>query len=405
MSRRSNRSLDGSTPVITGLGAVSSIGIGAEVFWEAVQAGTSGARPVRSFDTEGLRNRIGCEVQEPLPDPPGNGNGDGMPRASRLAVAAAAETLVNAGLEADAIDALCVGTTMGELPDIESELAHLDDPASARASGRVLQVNFARRIAAALGVSGPALTVATSCSAGNIAIFRAADLIREGSAERVLAGGADAFSRVAFIGFSRMRAMAPERCSPFAAGRRGMLLGEGSAFLALESLSSARARGARIYAAVLGYGLSCDAHHIATPESKGRGAAAAIGGALADAGLDTGDVDYVCAHGTGTQANDLAESRACRTIFGDGQPYISSLKALLGHPLGAASALEAVASVLSLRDQRLIPAWHVDQPDDRCGVRLPLPDNDRRPPRLDVVLSNAFAFGGNNSCLALERCS
>jgi 3-oxoacyl-[acyl-carrier-protein] synthase II len=269
----------------------------------------------------------------------------------------------------------------------------------------ILSTGFATRIARAIGIPGPALTVATSCSAGNIAIFRAMDMIGAGTHSRVLAGGADAFSELAFIGFSRMRAMAPERCTPFSLDRKGMLLGEGAAFLVIESLRSARARGARIYAALAGYGLSCDAHHIATPDASGRGAAAAIGAALRTAGLEPSAVDYVSAHGTGTPANDLGESRACRTVFAEHRPYVSSLKALVGHALGAASALEAVACVMSLRDQQLVPAWNVDTPDPDCPVRLPLPDRAAAPARLEVMLSNAFAFGGNNSCLALRHLS
>jgi 3-oxoacyl-[acyl-carrier-protein] synthase II len=292
---------------------------------------------------------------------------------------------------------------MGDLPEIERQLGRAgkdgDDP---RLQGTIGS-NLADRIASALGVRGPSLTLGTSCSAGNLAICRAADLIRAGRRSRLLAGGTDAFSRLAFIGFSRMRAMAPERCTPFSRERRGMLLGEGAAFLVVESLASARERGARIYAVLAGYGLSCDAHHVATPDASGRGAAAAMRLALESGGLEPGAVDYICAHGTGTHANDLAESRACRLVFGDRVPYISSLKALLGHALGAASAIEAVASVLALSEQRLIPAWNVDQPDPECGVPLPLPGAANGTAPIDLVLSNAFAFGGNNSCLALHR--
>lgn len=397
---------DSRLPVVTGLGVVSPVAVGTDRFWEAVLAGRSGARPVRSFDTAELRNHIGCEIDDAwLPPPPPEG-ADGRPpsRTVRLAAAAGAEALEAAGLAAAEVELVCVGTTMGELPDLEPRLGAVGAPENAAEVASTIHGNFAARVAAALAVEAPALTVATSCSAGNIALVRAADLIRDGRVERALAGGADAFSRLAFIGFSRMRGMAAETCRPFADGRQGMLLAEGAGFLVLESLAAARRRGATVLASIAGYGLSCDAFHVATPAPHGRGAAVAMQRAMAAAGLRPDEVDYVSAHGTGTVQNDLAESGACRAVFGDHRPWVSSLKALLGHSMGAASALEAVAAVLSLRHQRLLPAWNVERQDPRCDVRLPLPgDGANDGERIDCVLSNAFAFGGNNSCLVLRQ--
>jgi 3-oxoacyl-[acyl-carrier-protein] synthase II len=391
-------------PVITGCGVVSPIGIGAAAFWSAVQSGAAGARPVRAFDSSAMRNHVGCEVDDARLDAAAGAAGfQQLPRASRLAAVAAVEALQAAGLAAEEVDGLYVGTTLGNLPEIETELAGVARGIGSTAAAATLGRDFASGIAQAIGICGATLTVATSCSAGNVALCRAADAIAAGSHRRLLAGGADGFSRLAFVGFSRMRAMAATSCTPFARGREGMLLGEGAGFLLLESRRSARARGAPILAAVAGYGLSCDACHLATPDLSGRGAASAIGQALESAGLAPRDVDYVSAHGTGTLANDLAEGRACQAVFGDDQPYISSLKALTGHSLGAASALEAVAAVLSLRDQLLIPAWNVAAPDPQCGVRLALPEDLGGAATLDVILSNAFAFGGNNSCVALRR--
>lgn len=385
-------------PVITGLGAVCSIGVGAEEFWRGVLEGRQGAREVRSFDVSGLRNRFGCEVDETALD----GVAPGAPRATRLGAVAVTEALAHSGLDPADVDGLCAGTTMADLPEVEDRLSEVDSEATVSAVAPLVEGNFAGRIAAAGGVAAPAITVATSCSAGNVAIFRAVDLIRTGQASVVLAGGADAFSRLAFVGFSRMRAMAPEVCAPFCRDRQGMLLGEGAAFVAVESLASARRRGARVYAEIAGYGLSCDAYHIATPAPDGRGAAAAMGRALTDAGLAAEEVGYISAHGTGTRQNDLSEARACRRMMGEHRPYVSSLKALVGHCLGAASALEAVACVLSLRDQTLIPAWNVGSPDEDCDVDLPSPDDVPAGGRLRVILNNGFAFGGNNSCLALR---
>lgn len=397
MSSRSSRS-DDHAPVITGLGVVSAIAVGAEEYWRAVLEGRLGARPIRSFDVSAMRNQIGCEIDDSQLPP----SVAGVPRATRLGAAAAAEALADAGLEPEDVGAVCAGTTMGDLPEVEDRLTDTARPETSARVAPLMNGNFAGRIAERAGVAAPGITVATSCSAGNISIFRAADLVHSRQATAVLAGGADAFSRLAFIGFSRMRAMATDRCSPFAHRRQGMMLGEGAGFVVVEPAAAARARGAHVYAEIAGYGLSCDAYHIAAPAPDGRGAAAAMRLALTDAGLMPEDVDYISAHGTGTQNNDLAESRACHEVFGEHRPYISSLKALVGHCLGAASALEAVASVLSLRDQRVIPAWNVEQQDERCDVRLPLPGEVDGHQRLRVVISNGFAFGGNNSCLVLR---
>ncbi|HXO42089.1 MAG TPA: beta-ketoacyl-[acyl-carrier-protein] synthase family protein [Thermoanaerobaculia bacterium] len=386
-------------PVVTGLGVVSSIGAGVERFWAAVQAGTSSARPVQGFSTAGLRNHYGCEI-----DDRELAGYESLPRASRLAAIAASEALDHARLLPEEVGGLCVGTTMGDLPEVERELGEAVGERWECRLRETVGAHFGERIAAAVGVrGGPVVTLATSCSAGNLAICRAVDLIRAGRLPSLLAGGADAFSHLAFLGFSRMRAMAPERCTPFSRQRKGMLLGEGAAFLVLESLAAAQARGAEILGAVVGYGLSCDAYHVATPDPTGRGAAQAIRLALRSGGLAAERVSYICAHGTGTPANDLAESRACRQVFTDRVPPLSSVKALIGHALGGASAIEAAASVMSLRQQRLIPAWHVDEPDPECGVPLALPGGEADPGAIDLVLSNAFAFGGNNSCIALGR--
>lgn len=385
-------------PVITGLGVASSIGIGIEPFWRSLLAGVQGAHPVRAWSPGALplRNTISCEIADE--DLPALRHAADLTRASALGAHAAMEALSMAGIESRAVDALCVGTTMGDLPAIEDALGRGADPEQvARISSR----SFGERIARAVGVAAPAFTVGTSCSAGNLAIFRAAALVRSGRATCVLAGGADAFSKLAFIGFARMRAMAPAHCTPFAKDRKGILLGEGAGFVMVETRGSAERRQASIYAAIAGFGLSCDAHHLSTPAPNGRGATAAMIAALEDAAISPRDVDYVAAHGTGTPHNDAAESRACGTVFAHHRPYVSSVKALIGHTLGAASAIQAVACALSLHDQRIVPAWNVEVQDPACDVLLPLPGQiDARPVR--VVVSNGFAFGGNNSCLVLR---
>jgi 3-oxoacyl-[acyl-carrier-protein] synthase II len=386
-------------PVITGFGVISSIGLTASAFWEGLLAGRHGARPVQRFQTGKLRNIVACEIDDPSLDEPAGA--DGLSRASRIAERAASEAIAHAGLEAAGIDALTVGTTMGDLPAYENTFGAAASPVLDTSS---TEGSFAAGVGLSMGITGPATTLVTSCSAGNLAIFHAAELVASGRARRVVAGGSDAISQLAFVGFSRMRAMALERCRPFDKNRTGILLGEGAGFIVVESRASAEARGARIYAQIAGRGLSCDAHHLSTPAGDGRGALAAMRLALAEAGATPAEVGYVAAHGTGTPHNDVAEAKACVTLFGAHRPYVSSLKALIGHTLGAASAIQAVACLLAMRDQRVPPAWHVDTPDPACDVALP-PPGCRPAKPLSLTISNGLAFGGNNSCLALRAVS
>lgn len=394
------------TAFVSGLGVLSPIGSGVESFWQAIQSGKSSARPIKSFDTSEFRTHIGCEVRNRQLNESANDQERSLPRASRLAAVAARNALEDSLLTPNEVDALIIGTTSADLPEIEDRLlsAHQQSE-SQNWVHRLVRGSFSRRVATAIQIEAPAQTVVTACAAGNLAISRGLDLIRSGAAERVLVGGADAFSRLAFIGFSRLRGMASEACQPFDTNRGGMLLGEGAAFLMLESEASLSARGAKPRAQILGYGLSCDAHHVAVPAPDGRGATQAIRRALSDSGVDATEVDYVSAHGTGTKQNDLAESKACNNAFSETKPFVSSLKALTGHCLGAASAIEAAACVLSLQQQKLIPAWNIEDLDPNCDVNVPLPNTTAVDQKLSIVASNAFAFGGNNSCVMFaEAC-
>jgi 3-oxoacyl-[acyl-carrier-protein] synthase II len=242
-----------------------------------------------------------------------------------------------------------------------------------------------------------------ACSAGNYAIGSGLDLIRQGEVEAVLAGGSEAFSESAFAGFSRLGAMSPDVCRPFDRNRRGLLLGEGAGFLVLESEAAARRRGARPLARILGYGLSCDAHHITAPHPEGEGAASCMAAAIEDAGLSPAQVDYICCHGTGTRHNDAIEARAIRRVFREAANRVaaSSIKALTGHMMGAASAVEAVACVWVLREGILPPTWHLEEQDPECDLDV-IP-NAPREAAVEIALNNSYAFGGNNACLALGR--
>jgi 3-oxoacyl-[acyl-carrier-protein] synthase II len=389
--------------VITGLGVVSPVGGDPATFWASLLTGRSGAAEVFSFDASAFPVRLGCEVRgfdlESKRLPPSG-------RASLLAAGAGRQALAQAGLSGEALTGigLCVGTTMGESCWLEAW-----EPADVRAGpGAVPAEELVRSgpdqvghdIAAELGLGGRVTVLAGACAAGNYALGQALDLVRLGRAESVLAGGTDAFSRVAFTGFARLGALATEACRPFSADRDGLVLGEGAAMLVVESAAAAAARGAEPLAEICGIGLSGDAFHIVSPDPGGRGAARAMVAALLDAGVEPGEVGYVSAHGTGTPANDRAEVAAARTVFGPDGPPMSSIKALTGHGLGAASALEAVACVLALREQLVPPTWNFTTQDPDCAWDV-IP-NEPRELLLDVVLSNAYAFGGCNASVVLR---
>lgn len=243
--------------------------------------------------------------------------------------------------------------------------------------------------------------IPTACSAGNYAISYAADLLRSGKADVMVAGGADPFSRIAFTGFSRLFALAPEKCQPFDKNRQGTLVGEGAGVLILEPLESARARNATIYAEVLGYGLSCDGHHMTIPETEG--IRRVMRRALEDSDIKPEDVDYISAHGTGTPANDRAECAAIHDVFGsyaDTLP-VSSIKSMLGHTMGAASALEAIACVLAVFHDQVPPTINFETPDPECDVDC-VP-NSSRYHQTRIALNNSFAFGGNNASIVFTK--
>jgi 3-oxoacyl-[acyl-carrier-protein] synthase II len=250
-----------------------------------------------------------------------------------------------------------------------------------------------------LGLHGEALTISTACAAGNYAIGYAYDLIQLGEAECMLCGGADAMSRKSFSGFYRLGAIAPRACQPFDKNRKGILTGEGSGMLLLESLDGARARGAAIYGEVLGYGLTCDANHPVAPDRKS--IADCIRLAHRNAGIQPGDVDYISAHGTGTQANDQTETAAIREVFGPAPPPTSSIKSMLGHTMGAASALSSVACAIAMKDGFIPPTINHDEDDPNCLIDC-VP-NRARPADLRIVQNNAFAFFGNNAILIMKR--
>ncbi|HWR98352.1 MAG TPA: beta-ketoacyl-[acyl-carrier-protein] synthase family protein [Candidatus Methanoperedens sp.] len=389
---------------ITGLGAVTPLGATVAAFWSALLAGRCGCRRVEAFDITGQRTEIGCEVPGFEPSAtPGRPGG----RATALAAAAAAEALAQAGFAGrhpyppERVGA-CIGTTMGEIRVLETHLERELRPQAGSPPAPPLAGYPCSRItegvAARFGLAGPNFVVPDACAAGNYALAVARDLILEGEADAMVVGGVDPYSRVAHTGFNRLLAVSPDRCRPFDAQRRGIIPGEGAGILVLESERGARDRGVAILAFLLGCGLTCDAGHMTNPDPTGAGLARAISLALAESGLAPADVDWVSAHGTGTPANDLAETQGIKRAFGERARAVpvSSIKSMIGHTMGAASALEAVASVMAIRAGAIPPTINLEHPDPECD--LDWVPNRARNADVRVVLSNSMAFGGINAC-------
>lgn len=369
-------------------------------FWLGLTLGEPRFREVSLFPTESLPYHLAAEIG---PWTPGHARLDGdrvaVSRVAEFALAALDEALADAGAAGVHPERILVGTTVGDVSDREQRLRTVMGAGGALGDASGVDETLRSTLSAHLGGAVPTELFVTACAAGNLAVIRGAQLIAAGSADLVVCGGAEALSRLAFLGFSRMRGMARQGCRPFDSARDGMLLGEGAAFLVLEAAEHARARGAAVRATIPGYGITCDARHPTSPDPTGDGVARAMRSALA--GTRPCEVTYVSAHGTGTQQNDAAEAAAYRQVFTDRRPPISSIKALIGHALGAASAIEAVACVLAIDHQRLIPQWGVDQAAAVPGVHLVDPQVDTAT-SIEFVLNNAFAFGGNNTCVGFR---
>lgn len=395
--------------VVTGIGVITSVGIGKDAFWNAIINGKSGITEITSIDTSAYKCHRGGEVKNFNPE-------DFIPkrkikflgRCSQLAIAAASLALKDAQLPYKKTVrremGVIIGTTTGERP--------LEELVSAWAKGglkdidrtKVLQASV-NNISANVGIEFKAMgqnyLIPTACAAGNYAIGYGFDLIKSGDLNFALVGGADAFSTVAFTGFQRIYAMAPDVVRPFDKNRKGMMQGEGAGILLLESYNSALKRNAKIYAEILGYGLYCDAYHTTAPDPKG--IARVMEKALYETRLTYKDVDYICAHGTGTIPNDKAECEAIKNVFKERykEVMVSSIKSMLGHPMGAASAIEAAACCLSVQNDIVPPTINYETPDPECDIDC-VP-NKARKVTVRIVLNNGFAFGGNNACVVIGK--
>ncbi len=405
--------------VVTGIGAVTPLGESAAEFWEGLKAGRSGVGPMTLADPTDYPCRIAGEVTGFDPERYfEKREARRLARFSQLAMAAASEAMAMAGLSAANVDAERIGVYLGNgnggFPTIDESMRVLVERGGMRMSPfffpMILPNMAAANVSRLFGARGPSSTITTACAASTQSIGDAAEAIRRGAADVMIAGGAEAgISQLGLAGFCVMRALStrnddPEGASrPFDAGRDGFVPAEGAGILILEALDRALRRDAPILAEVAGYGASSDASHQFQPDEDGAGAARAIRWALEDAGVAPNEVDYINAHGTSTPLNDASETLAIKRAFGDaayGIP-ISSTKSMIGHALGGAGGMEAVACVQTIRDGVIHPTINYEEPDPACD--LDYAPNEARRADVNVALSNSFGFGGQNACLLLRR--
>jgi 3-oxoacyl-[acyl-carrier-protein] synthase II len=401
------------------MGAMTPLGETPEEYWKNLAAGTSGVGPMTLCDPEGYPCQISGEVSGFDPNTYiGNKEGRRMARFTQLAVAAALQAVENASYDISKDDPYRVGVLLGNgnggFPTLEENCRILADRGGMRMSPFFFPMILPNMAAAAVsryvGAHGYNSTATTACAASNQALGEALAVIRRGTADVMIAGGSEAgISLLGLSGFAVMRALStrndePEKASrPFDAGRDGFIPSEGSVIMVLESLDHALGRGANILAELAGFGSTSDAGHPVQPEESGSSAAAAMQLALADAGVELEQVDYINAHGTSTPLNDALETVAIKRLFGD-LAYkipISSTKSMIGHSLGAAGSLDAAACIKTITEATIHPTVNLDDPDPDCD--LDYVPNQARPADVQVALSNAFGFGGQNACLVFRK--
>ncbi|MFG2291148.1 beta-ketoacyl-[acyl-carrier-protein] synthase family protein [Streptomyces sp. NPDC048595] len=395
---------------VTGLGAVSSLGLGHRALTAAIRTAQSGIGPIEQFDADGFEHTLAGEVRDfTAHEHLRRTDAARWGRSGQFAAAAARMAVDDAGLSAGQLPAQrtasCFGTTNGEAQVLE----HLTGQWITRggagldvdAAGQVDAGRIAAAVAAELDLGGPALTLGTACAASNYAIGYGFDLIADGEADAVLCGGADASNRATHAGFHRLGALAQDLPRPFDEHRDGIVTAEGGVALLLEPLDAARARGAHLYAEVLGYGMTCDAKHMTNPDAAS--IAECIRRAHHHAGIKPEEVDYICAHGTGTRANDSTEVAALRETFGDRLPPVSSIKSMLGHTMGAAAGFGALICCAALDEGFLPPSATVRHTDPALGPDLDCVPNTAREASLRIAQNHGFAFGGNNAVTVFAK--
>jgi nodulation protein E len=395
---------------ITGLGIISPLGLNLEENWKSLSEGRAAIGPIKGADCSTLRFKNGAEVTgyDPLKHFPG-GKDAYIDRFAQFSVVAAREALRNSGLELTPelreLSAIVCGSAVGGQAAIEAGFQDLWVEGRGRVHPLTIPKTMsnagASHIAMDMGMSGPTYTVSTACSSANHAIGQAFRLVRDGEADVAMTGGSEAMFSIGMLkAWEAMRVIAPDTCRPFSKDRRGMILGEGGAMMVLEPMDAAKARGAKIFAEICGFGMTADAHHLTQPAVHGP--ARAMRGALREAGLGPEAIGYINAHGTGTPGNDPVESSAIREVFGAHADKIgvSSTKSMHGHALGAAGALEAIATILALYHGILPPTANFNEPDPECDLDY-IP-NQPRALRVEAALSNSFAFGGLNAVVCFR---
>ena len=395
---------------ITGLGIISPLGLNLEENWKSLSEGRPAIGPIKGADCSTLRFKNGAEVTGYDPVKHFEGGKDAyIDRFAQFSVVAAREAMRNSGLELTQEtrerSAIVCGSAVGGQAAIESGFEDLWVQGRGRVHPLTIPKTMANagasHIAMDLGMSGPTYTVSTACSSANHAIGQAFRLVRDGEADVAMTGGSEAMFTIGMLkAWEAMRVIAPDTCRPFSKDRRGMILGEGGAMMVLEPMDAAKARGAKIFAEICGFGMTADAHHLTQPAVHGP--ARAMRGALREAGLEPEAIGYINAHGTGTPGNDPVESSAIREVFGAHADKIgvSSTKSMHGHALGAAGALEAIATILALHHGILPPTANFNERDPECDLDY-IP-NQPRAVRVEAALSNSFAFGGLNAVVAFR---
>jgi nodulation protein E len=395
---------------ITGLGIISPLGLNLQDSWKSLSMGLPAIGPIKSVDCSALRFQNGAEVRGYEPQKHFEGGKDAyIDRFAQFSLVAAREALTNSGIqltpELREQSAIVCGSAVGGQAAIEAGFEDLWVQGRGRVHPLTIPKTMANagasHIAMDMGLSGPTYTVSTACSSANHAIGQAFRLVRDGEAEFAMTGGSEAMFTIGMLkAWEAMRVVAPDTCRPFSKDRRGLILGEGGAMMVLEPMDAAKARGAKIYGEICGFGMTADAHHLTQPTVQGP--ARAMRGALREAGLPPESVGYINAHGTGTPGNDPVESSAIREVFGAHADTIgvSSTKSMHGHALGAAGALEAVATVLALYYGILPPTANYNERDPECDLDY-IP-NKPRALQVEAALSNSFAFGGLNAVVAFR---
>lgn len=398
--------------VVSGLGVLTSIGRDISSFWGNLLEGVCGIDRITLFDASAYRAKKAAEVKGFNPRQHFSLRQlKRMSRCDQLGMKAALEALADSALDLTNEDrkriGIFIGGGAGGIFSAEKYRREMIRKGWRKVRPSLL-LPFSTcalndGIAEEYRILGPRATIATACSSSATAIGCGLDAVRSGEVDIAIVGGSESLSEVTFGGFNSLRSVDEEYCRPFDLHRKGLSLGEGAAFLILEEAEHTRKRGGKILAELMGYGLSGDGQHMTAPDPEGKGAARAMQEALKDAGVNREEVDYINAHGTATPANDAAETKAIKSLFGEraGRIPVSASKSMIGHCLGAAGALEAVATVLAIRDHRIPPTIHYETPDPECD--LDYVPNQARDAVVNVALSNSFAFGGNNTALVFGK--